>query len=296
MPIVSVIVPFYNRVIWLAEALESVMQQSYSDFEIIMIDDGSTESIDGLINLNDSRIKYYRQLNRGPSSARNKGIEMAKGEYLVFLDSDDIFEHNKLEIQLEYMKKNSNAIMSHTSYTTIDESGNILEVIDTGKLSGYLYPDILINCPIATPTVMIKREKLNHYRFNELINIGEDIFLWIQLSKISEVLGIDIPLTKVRKHSCNASDDLRSQVVVFNSVSRHIVSKDNCLSIRFKNNRNLLFYQQISQNYLLKKEKFNSVIFLLKAIIMSPCNIKSLILFLKIILPIRILRKIVKEK
>ena len=88
---VSVIIPFYNETGWLSEAIESVLRQTYPIHEIIVINDGSKEDVSALLNLYEGKIKYFYKENGGPSSARNLGINLATGDYLSFLDSDDVW-------------------------------------------------------------------------------------------------------------------------------------------------------------------------------------------------------------
>jgi len=108
---VSVIIPIYNRLQYLPAAIGSVLNQTYQDFEIIVVDDGSTEDVKGKISeyikQNPSKkIKYFYQENKGVSAARNRGIKEATGEYIAFLDSDDIWVPEKLSLQTEYLAKN----------------------------------------------------------------------------------------------------------------------------------------------------------------------------------------------
>jgi glycosyltransferase involved in cell wall biosynthesis len=106
MPLVSVVVPVYNRSDVLAECINSVLAQTFQDFEIIIIDDGSTDNILSVIELyNDDRIKYVRQENSGGAAARNHGINLSKGDYIAFLDSDDCFLPNHLEIAVQKIDK-----------------------------------------------------------------------------------------------------------------------------------------------------------------------------------------------
>jgi glycosyltransferase involved in cell wall biosynthesis len=116
-PLVSVIIPFYKGKEWLEEALDSVKQQTYKNLEIILINDGSNEDISYLIS-ND--INYYEQNNKGVSSARNIGIGKSTGEFIAFLDSDDLWEKNKIQIQLNEMLKKQ-YIWSHTNYVKFGE-------------------------------------------------------------------------------------------------------------------------------------------------------------------------------
>lgn len=199
-PKISIVIPFYNRFKWLEQAIKSVLDQKYQDFEIILIDDGSTSDINNYINLKHTKIRYYRQNNKGPASARNLGVEKSRGKYIAFLDSDDLFLPNKLAIQIAVMEENPNVILSHTSYQYFGSSTIYQSTSHSGKLSGRVYPDIIFNCLIATPTVMLRKKKLGQLRFEEKLKVGEDVVLWIRIAQRSEIIGIDKVLTRVRQH------------------------------------------------------------------------------------------------
>src|SRR5690554_960556 len=113
-PLVSVIIPFYSRSDWLEEAVESVLNQTYDKIEIIVINDGSKENLNKFLKKYGKKIIYYTQENRGPGAARNQGMKIAKGKYLSFLDSDDLWLSNKTERQIFFMEK-ENVVWSHTS-------------------------------------------------------------------------------------------------------------------------------------------------------------------------------------
>lgn len=205
-PRVSVIIPFFKHKEWLKDAINSVMMQNYSNIEIILINDGSDENIDDLINTNMS-IQYVTQENRGPAAARNKGINMATGKYIAFLDSDDLWMENKLFHQIQAMEE-SGSVWSHTGYIRFYESSPRITVIDVSWFSGNIFPLCLATCPIATPSVIIRRDILiNHpaLRFAEHMKYGEDHYLWINLSFFSPILLIDIPLTRIRIRGNNAA-------------------------------------------------------------------------------------------
>jgi glycosyltransferase involved in cell wall biosynthesis len=112
-PKVSVIIPVYNREKTIARAIESVLSQTFNDYEIIIVDDGSTDSTKGLVSRYVGRVAYYYQENAGPSKARNTGIQAASGEWIAFLDSDDFWLTNKLEIQLKEVQKLGCGICFH---------------------------------------------------------------------------------------------------------------------------------------------------------------------------------------
>ena len=210
-PTVSIIIPFYNRIEWVKEAIESTLNQTYDNFEVILIDDGSTDTVEDILEIQDKRIRYYRQDNKGVSSARNTGIGLAKGEYIAFLDSDDLFMPEKLEIQLEVLRKNPEVGLVHSSYFQINESGDIIREINTSKMTGDVFPSILYRNQIATPTVMVKKNAISNVPgFKEDILIGEDILFWAEIAKHYSFIWIEKCLSKVRIHSTSTSVSLGS--------------------------------------------------------------------------------------
>lgn len=207
-PLVSVIIPFYNRIDWVIESINSVLNQTYDNLEIILVDDGSNSNnkIPNEI-LSDPRIILLRQENKGPSSARNLGIKRASGKYIAFLDSDDLFLPEKLEKQIKFMEDDEEIYLSYTSYQYIDEKGNLQKIVNCGNKT-MTYPEIILNCIIATPTVIAKKEILqNDCLFDESIKIGEDVILWSNISKLYKLAGVNEPLTYVRKHKQSTAFD-----------------------------------------------------------------------------------------
>lgn len=209
-PKISVIIPFYNRVNWLLEAVDSVLQQTRNDFEIIMVDDGSTEDVCLLSRYNDSRIFYIRQDNKGPAEARNNGIKHARGKYIAFLDADDLFLPDKLEVQYQYMEQHPEVLLTHTSYQRIDNQGVVISGQHSGLYTYKHYTDLMVSCPIATPTVMVRGDVLRSFdiKFPSGIHVGEDILFWIEIAKTGKIVGIDKVLASVRMHGSNATDNL----------------------------------------------------------------------------------------
>ncbi|TFG55950.1 MAG: glycosyltransferase family 2 protein, partial [Deltaproteobacteria bacterium] len=100
---VSVVIPFRGRIPWLREAVDSVLAQTFRDFELILVDDGSTENVSGEPWVRHESVHYFRQDPRGPGAARNQGLPLARGRYVAFLDSDDLFLPEKLEVQYRKM-------------------------------------------------------------------------------------------------------------------------------------------------------------------------------------------------
>lgn len=210
---VSVIIPFYTNVNWLREAINSVLQQSYKNFEIIVINDGSKEDMTCFLKEYSKKIIYVEEKNKGAAAARNKGIDVASGKYIAFLDSDDIWEKEKLEKQVEYMEANK-LVWSHTSYSIFGEIAKSKN-IDVSYFKGMTFPLSIISNPIATPCVMIRSSEIKNdkeLRFNEKMKSGEDTFLWVKIS-IKYRLGIiNESLTKVRIRGSNAALLAYSQI------------------------------------------------------------------------------------
>lgn len=139
-PLVSIIMPLYNSEEFISETINSVLNQTYNNWELIIIDDCSIDSSAKIIKdfiKNDSRIKYLKnEKNSGPAFSRNKGIDIAKGKYISFLDSDDFWDVKKTEIQVQKME-DENLLITHGDYFFIKETGEIIKQIETSEEIDY---------------------------------------------------------------------------------------------------------------------------------------------------------------
>jgi len=210
---VSIIIPFYNRVDWLTEAVESVLRQSYGNIEIIVINDGSKEDLTEFCRMYRGKIKYICKENRGPGAARNLGIEEAIGDYIAFLDSDDQWFKDKLEKQVALMNS-TNAIWSHTSYSLFrdQEPHKLFKWIDVSNYHGMVFPKCLLSSPIQTSCVMIKSSYLienSQERFSEKMRYGQDAYLWTNLAINNPLHVLPEVLTKFRVRGSNAAQRAR---------------------------------------------------------------------------------------
>ena len=223
---VSVIIPFYNRIKLVERAIKSVLNQTHKNYEIILVNDGSTDKMEELEALikKEKCIKLINvKPNKGAANARNVGIENATGDYIAFLDSDDEFEPEKLEIQLIKMKA-SNSMISHTSY--IRRGFNEEVVFNSGQQTGKMIPTLIYSCLIATPTVMIKKTFLdeNNFRFDSNLVIGEDTCFWLTILTEVNLLGIDIPLTIVNSNENSAAYNLDKQIIGMKTILRFVLN------------------------------------------------------------------------
>lgn len=194
-PLVSVIIPTYNRASWLPGAIESVLKQSFADFELLIIDDGSTDNTHEIIDRSGDRIRYFHQSNRGPSAARNLGIKNARGKYITFLDSDDRWLKNKLLSQVNLMTADPQIKICYTNEIWIRRG----ERVNPGKIhqkySGGIYQRCLPLCIISPSSVMIHREVLDRVGvFDETLPVCEDYDLWLRISSRYPISFIDKPL------------------------------------------------------------------------------------------------------
>lgn len=200
-PQVSIIIPAFNAASTIIKAVESVLSQSYCNFELIIIDDGSTDSTLKVVNsLTDSRIKIFTQTNAGVSSARNKGIFLSRGNLIAFLDADDVWLPKKLEIQLDYFEKKP--YLDFLSGSAIYKYNKKYQYRKSKCLEGNVFNKLLSGNYILTSSVMFKKKIAKNIKmFNEDITLGEDWDFWLRLSLKNYFLTISDPLVLYEVHN-----------------------------------------------------------------------------------------------
>ncbi len=182
-PYISVIIPTYNRSWILKEAIDSVLAQNISDFEIIVVDDGSTDDTAALLTNYENKIIIIRQENRGVSAARNAGIAMAKGKYLAFLDSDDVWLTDKLSCQIAFFHLHSEAVICQTDELWIRNGVRVNPKNRHKKPSGMIFEPSLQLCLVSPSAVMIRKSLFDEIGlFNEAFPACEDYDLWLRIS------------------------------------------------------------------------------------------------------------------
>lgn len=200
--LVSIVVPVYNTEKYVAETINSVISQTYTNWELILVDDCSTDLSFGICNSfsqKDPRIKALRLAkNSGALAARNKGIELSKGKFLCFLDSDDTFEPNKLEIQVKFMQKFGHAV-SFTMFQRITESGEFLGKSNVPFNTKIGYKDLLGNPAFSIITLMVDKEKVMVPLVQEDLVKAEDYVFHLRILKQGvDAFGINQPLSNYR--------------------------------------------------------------------------------------------------
>jgi glycosyltransferase involved in cell wall biosynthesis len=196
--LVSVVIPAYNAASFIERTINSVLSQTYQNFEILVINDGSKDNTLEVIqklSQKDPRIKVLDKKNSGVSDTRNLGIEMSKGDFIAFLDADDIWLPNKLEIQVSLMQKNQNLFWSVCNCDTIDENDQILEKAISKAPNKSPHFEELITWTTksftAMSSLMICKEKTKGVLFNSRISSPADRDFMIRLAKISDAIYID---------------------------------------------------------------------------------------------------------
>lgn len=200
--LVSVIIPTFNRTKFVQRAIQSVLNQTYKNFEIIIIDDGSTDSTEA--DLKAFPIHYFKTKNLGVSSARNLGVSLAKGNWLAFLDSDDLWHATKLEKQLSYSILNPELKLVHTEEAWIRNGIRVNKPNKYRKAGGDQFNSSLKLCAISPSTVLMDKELFNQLgKFREDYPCCEDYDLWLKYTSLYSVGFIDEELT----HKFGGHDD-----------------------------------------------------------------------------------------
>jgi glycosyltransferase involved in cell wall biosynthesis len=184
MPEVSVIIPTYNRSERLVRAVQSVLDQSFRDLEILVVDDGSTDDTEAHLVPYGTSITYMRQgVNRGVSAARNRGIEHANGTWIAFLDSDDYWLKEKLHVQMEFLHRTPNAVACQTEEIWIRRGRRVNPKKIHKKPSGEIFQQSLQLCLVSPSSVILKRSVFDEIGvFDETLEAAEDYDLWLRIS------------------------------------------------------------------------------------------------------------------
>ncbi len=236
MDLISVIIPYFKKKKFIFDTIYSVLHQSYNNIEILIIYDD--EDKEDLKFLNDNFKKFpnikilINDENIGAGPSRNKGVHIAKGKYIGFIDADDIWKKDKLLKQIEFMKKNSYKI-SHTTYEIIDENGKFLGLRKANHF--YNYQDILKSCDIGLSSIILEKELLNNDTKFADLKTKEDFVLWLK------ILYSEVEIAALR-------ENLMSWRKTRNSLSSSLFQK---LMDGYKVYRNYMKYNAMKSLYLL---------------------------------------------
>ena len=279
--LVSIIIPCYNASSYIKETIGCVLSQTFQNFEILLINDGSTDNSSSIIKtINDDRIHLVEQENQGVSFSRNKGIAMAKGEYVVFLDADDLLHPSFLEKRVFSLSKSS-AIAYASNVVLVDKNGNKIEenknYFATNKSSQILeFKDGIVTCPSSYlfKTIFLKNRKIT---FNKNLQSSADKFFLLEVLKQGKIEIIDESPMYYRVLNDSMSHKitktlLKDQIAFYNEIKSFFKSSNSVTKTYYAR---LSFTIAASGYYL--KEYFVFINYLCKSFLLSP---KTMILLL----------------
>lgn len=204
-PLVSVIIPAYNAERYVAEAIDSVLAQTYPSREIIVVDDGSTDRTAEIVTGYGEAVRLVRQRNKGPAAARNTGIREARGEFIAFLDADDVWTRANLELQLTFLGAHPDHVLSYgwVRFFSGSVAGDLLETAPCRdeRPSGHVWADLIRDTIWATGAAVLRASALSQVGlFDESLPIGEDYDLWLRLAAHGKCGYVPYMVAAIRLH------------------------------------------------------------------------------------------------
>lgn len=257
-PLVSVIVNCHNGETYLYETIKSILNQTYKNFEVIFWNNKSTDKSEYIYkNFKDRRLKYFSAKKfTSLYEARNLAIKMSKGRYIAFIDCDDLWDNNKLSLQIRKFK-NKNIRLVYSNYYFLNQITGFKKIFCKEKLpTGIIYKELLKNYPISICTVILKKEVFKKNKFNKRYNIIGDFDLFARISKSNYFAVIQKPLSIYRIHNksfSNRNFSLHIKELKFWLKKQTIFKKKDLFYIKEK-----IFYME-AIFYLLKKKKNSAI-------------------------------------
>ncbi len=205
MPTVSVIIHTYNNEKFIAETIKSVLRQTYKDYEIIVVDDGSEDGTRDALHPYMQDIRYHYKENGGIASAKNAGISLSNAEFIAFLDHDDLWIPDKLKIQMEYFDAHPQIGLVYAKYASFMGDKELRTKPEKGY-SGWIFKELLSKSFVQTSTVMVKRECLDAVGpYDESFKLADEYDMFLRVAKRFQCGFVDKELTRYRVHDRNAS-------------------------------------------------------------------------------------------
>lgn len=273
-PLVSVIMPVWNCASYIEEAINSILQQTFNDFEFIIIDDASTDGTNEILKkYSDPRIKYIlKEINQGVSSAVNDGFRLAQGKYIARIDGDDIAVKERFEKQVKVLENNPKIVVCGS---LIQYLGGSNKVVEHKENHNEIIAELLISCSICMGASMFRREELLGYFYDENRNSGEDYDFWTRVAWLGEMYNIQEVLLLYRVHSNQASIAHKPQQILDDvQIRLNLFKKLNYDTIKYTDDlisKMLLLNQFITINDLeLFLRWMNELLFLNQRLMVYP--------------------------
>ena len=289
-PKVSVVMAAYNYERFVAEAIQSVMEQTFEDWELIIVDDGSTDNTPGVVRsfLTDTRIRYHRQENQGQPTSENNGVAMARGEWIAFLDADDRWRSDKLEKQLALAIRNPGASVIYSERMLMDPDGNPLPTPALSQYRGRILKEAFRQNPNPFSSTIVKRTVINDAGgFNPEYRNANDYDLWLRIAvRNHEFDFVSEPLIWYRTgHSSLMSCGDVQLKTVLKIMDRFVAANPRRLPKQWINLCYSETYSHLGNIYLEKKQLFRTVYWYLSAIVCQPTNRGAWKLLVRLFLP-----------
>lgn len=270
----SIIIPTYNRALFLPKAIDSVLAQTYTDWELIIVDDGSTDNTKDVVSkYKDDRIRYFYQQNAERCTARNNGIKQSSGKYICFLDSDDSYRSNYLETVYGLILNCEDAVFV-LSGMSVHRNEKVVEVIP--EAIGYNRFHYFFQKSVPPSVVCLSRSLLKNHSFDEGVVVSEDTKLWVEIMRenpivlLNKTVGVDFYFHEsntinVKKRNVYAEREKTLRQILVEDVNGNINKRfatyvmDDCTfgMVRF---------------YLYQSQKLKAIFVLLKSIVFVPTN------------------------
>ena len=283
---VSVVITCYNGVQWISEAIESILAQTYRDFELVIIDDGSTDNSKEMValHLSDERVRYVYQRNRGFSAAVNRGIKESSGSLIGFIGQDDLWMPNKLELQVKYLSEHKDVDLVHSNYCSIDSEGRIINLRDIKipdvSLKKEVVKQLFLNNFIGFETVLVKRQCFDEVGFFDERMVGfSDHDMWLRIAGSFYIGYLDLPLVKKREHEFQLSKVrieavLRDELLMVKKAIDHFPFLK-----RFERKKLTSLYYSLGITLLQKGDHKKAKQELINAIKCQPWKLKAIVVY-----------------
>jgi glycosyltransferase involved in cell wall biosynthesis len=213
-PKVSICIPTYNRKDYLQQTLNSCFAQTYKDREVVVVDDGSTDGTQEMVKELGYDVRYYWQQNHGDAAARNKLIELAQGEFITFIDSDDLLMPDAVERMMHVVETEGGNVIVYGPYLRIDENGNVFGKCKRKLCSGFITTQLFQNILVHSCGSMFPKKILREAGgFDESLVVCSDYDLWLRLSLKYRFIALAEPTFKRRRHPGNLSRTSADNIV-----------------------------------------------------------------------------------
>ena len=300
-PLISIVMPIFNTETYLAEAIDSVIDQTYQNWELFLVNDsspGNTKIIVDPFIAADNRIKYFEHPNAGPSFTRNQGILKSKGDFIAFLDSDDVWHPGKLEMQLTVFEDKPLVGVVYSQRKTIDDEGQMICGYLPKLHAGMLLNKLWVDNFVCLSSSIIRRSVVQKVGlFDDKIRMSQDYDFWLRVARVYPFAYINKGLVSYRIHSDQISKRTEERSISVRKIRRNFYSQygseiNLIARLRLKSLMHLRSAERSEKNYSL----FLAFVSYIRAILVFPFEIVPWIGMSKLVLPTFVVQLIKRYK